>query len=416
MNEPQQTTIQGSGWRPLNIAFVHPDFASGDARRFVVEAALALADAGHRVQVHTTSDDASRAFNAASSPVLMLRKHRGWAPTNLFGMGQTSCSMVRSLVTARRVGGWIPRPHLVFCDRFAHMAAALKRKGLPVLCYGPAPELVPSIQGPRGTLLSRTLLHAQQVGLEAADRIVVSSEFASRACSAAFPALSAPPVVVPPAVDLEPYERIEPIAEGAPANLVWIGNFQASANPILAVQVVTALRRRLVERDAVNGDAVSPRLVLVGEFDSRLADNRRTLDAVRSRIDELDLGELVTIELSPSRDRKLELLANARAVLHTSISEPFAYGPLEAMAAGRPVVCAEKARVVEAMIDGETGRVVKATPDSFAKAIIPLLRDTARARELGEAARVHMRKNFSRSRFATALESLVLETIASNVR
>jgi len=70
---------------------------------------------------------------------------------------------------------------------------------------------------------------------------------------------------------------------------------------------------------------------------------------------------------------------------------------LEASAAGRPIVCSNVPGNREIVIDGETGRLVHNDVGAFADAALELLRDPARASDLGAAARDRARAAFDRS-------------------
>ena len=96
-----------------------------------------------------------------------------------------------------------------------------------------------------------------------------------------------------------------------------------------------------------------------------------------------------------------------------SIFESFGIPPLEAMAAGLPVVAARAGGVVETVVDGVTGLLVeREDPDALAEALVRLIRDPELRRTLGEAGRRRAAEIFSWSSIAEELERVLAEAAA----
>lgn len=94
-----------------------------------------------------------------------------------------------------------------------------------------------------------------------------------------------------------------------------------------------------------------------------------------------------------------ELLFVSDVCVLSSIGEGFPNAVLEYMAAGRPVVATDVGGIAEAVDDGQTGRLVPPGDDaSMADAIITLLRDPQRAREMGARAGDAVLEKFSAAR------------------
>ena len=93
------------------------------------------------------------------------------------------------------------------------------------------------------------------------------------------------------------------------------------------------------------------------------------------------------------------------AVLYTPSNEHFGIVPLEAMAAGRPVIACNSGGPRESVRHGETGYLCEAEPEDFAAAMLRLLADKAATARMGEAARLHACTNFSRSAFGASLDA-----------
>ena len=103
---------------------------------------------------------------------------------------------------------------------------------------------------------------------------------------------------------------------------------------------------------------------------------------------ELGLGDTVALLGDVSWDRLAEEYVNADCFCLATVQEGFGIVFLEAMAAGLPVVACRAAAVPEVVREGETGVLVPPRdPPALADALMGLLRNPARARALGEAAR-----------------------------
>ncbi|HWS87149.1 MAG TPA: glycosyltransferase [Pyrinomonadaceae bacterium] len=90
------------------------------------------------------------------------------------------------------------------------------------------------------------------------------------------------------------------------------------------------------------------------------------------------------------------LLAASDVCVLSSTAEGFSNSILEYMAAARPVVATDVGGAREAVVEGETGHIVPAGDDErMAARITDLLRDPARAREMGERGRERVEEQFS---------------------
>lgn len=94
--------------------------------------------------------------------------------------------------------------------------------------------------------------------------------------------------------------------------------------------------------------------------------------------------------------RVAELLELSDICVLSSKSEGFSNSILEYMAAGRPVVATDVGGAREAVVEGETGYLVRSGDyESLAARIIELLRDPARARAMGTRGRQIVEEKFS---------------------
>jgi glycosyltransferase involved in cell wall biosynthesis len=94
--------------------------------------------------------------------------------------------------------------------------------------------------------------------------------------------------------------------------------------------------------------------------------------------------------------RVAELLAVSDVCVLSSKAEGFSNAILEYMAASRAVVATDVGGAREAIIEGETGYLVRVGDDeTMAERIVSLLKDPARAREMGQRGRRVVEQKFS---------------------
>lgn len=87
-------------------------------------------------------------------------------------------------------------------------------------------------------------------------------------------------------------------------------------------------------------------------------------------------------------------------------NEGFGLPPLEAMAAGLPVVTSRSGTVVETVVDGKTGFVVeKNNPEELANALLLLLNDEDRREAMGRAGRLRALEHFSWDNIAEGMHA-----------
>lgn len=117
-------------------------------------------------------------------------------------------------------------------------------------------------------------------------------------------------------------------------------------------------------------------------------------EAIRRERDRLGLADVV--ELLGQRDDVPDLLAAADVVALSSIWEGSPLVVAEAMLLGRPVVATAVGAVPEAVVDGETGRLVPARdPQALGDAVADLLESPEQARVVADAGRAVAERRFA---------------------
>lgn len=160
----------------------------------------------------------------------------------------------------------------------------------------------------------------------------------------------------------------------------------------------------------------SLRLVIAGDYDERRREHRDTWLALQALARQHRLDEHVVFIRSCSERERLALLARCRCVVYTPAHEHFGFVPVEAMAAGRPVVAVASGGPLETVKNEDTGLLCESTPAAFAEALARLIVNPAEAEHMGQAGRVHVARHFSLTAFGSRLEAIVQELVGPGSR
>lgn len=146
---------------------------------------------------------------------------------------------------------------------------------------------------------------------------------------------------------------------------------------------------------------------------SRLAGYDAYVRLLHDLIERLGLAASVTV--LEDRTDVPDLMAAVDVLVHCSIRpEPFGLVITEGMASGKPVVAADDGGLPEIISSPEVG--VLAPPgdaDAYARTVIQLLRDSARRRAIGHAAREHVERHFEVGTIVRQAEQVYLEALGA---
>jgi glycogen synthase len=133
----------------------------------------------------------------------------------------------------------------------------------------------------------------------------------------------------------------------------------------------------------------------------------RLRDAVRGRPNICWIGEMVSVDVLT------QLYSHCAVFVCPSVYEPFGLINLEAMACQAPVVASAVGGILEVVEDGRTGVLVPPSqPEALAAALLRVLDEPARAREMGRAGRARVEAKFSWASVAERTEQVYAEAIA----
>jgi len=385
--------------RRLRVAFLHPELGLGGAERLVVDAAIELGQRGHEVVLYTAAHDPARAFPETVDGRLVVRVRGAFLPRRIAGRLQTVCTIARvSWIAARVVA---ERFDVVVSDLVPYAMPLLRaldrgRAKLVYYCHYPDQLLAPPRRG-LYRLYRAPLDRLELPAMRAADRVVVNSRFTAGVLERLGGLRAA---VVYPGVDVGAYADIPEPPPGEAVILV-VSRFDRRKNLPLIILALAELKAREPSLYA------TVRLVIAGGLDPKRGEDAAVARELETLAARLGVAERLILERSPSDARRLELLAQARCVVHAAPDEHFGLVPVEAMASGRPVVAVDAAGPLETIVDGVTGFLRPPTAVAFAEAIGKLVSDRDAAARMGRAGRLHAAR-FSRRAFGDALEDLLV--------
>ena len=264
-----------------------------------------------------------------------------------------------------------------------------------------------------------------------ADCLLVNSEYTAGIAKETFANLNRDPVILYPPVDIDKYAPLKSNNDenemtdnpGKKIILLSINRFERKKNIGLAIKAMSALKTK-IDPD------IFPKLQLIiaGGYDLRVSENRYYLSELEEMADQnflthntLPFSSSISAEdgdndyniifmPSISDAIKIQLLSMAFLVVYTPSFEHFGIVPLEAMAAGVPVIAMNSGGPRETIIDSRTGILCEEDPDAVARAIKNLIEGKFYRREdLSGEAREHVKKNFNFENFGDQLE-YILET------
>jgi alpha-1,3/alpha-1,6-mannosyltransferase len=388
--------------RRLRVAFLHPELGLGGAERFVVDSALELQARGHEVVIFAAARDGSQSLPATRDGRLDVRIRGGFIPARIAGRLQAACTAARLWYGAAALQAAAPELDVVVSDVVPYAVPLLRllamwrpgrRAKIVYYCHFPDQLLAPARGGLR-RLYRWPLDRLEGPAMRLGDLVLANSRFTAEAVARLG---GGTPEVVYPGVDLDVHAAV-PELTGRENLLLVVCRFDPRKNLALAVEAFAQVVRR------EPGLAEGIQLILAGHLNAGRADERDTAERMRALVARLGLAGRVVLRPSPTEPERLELLARSLAVVHPTPDECFGLVPIEAMAAGRPVVAVSNAGPLETVVDGQTGFLREPTPEAFAGAMVTLLGDRAGAARLGRAGRAHVAARFSRRHLGDALE------------
>ena len=372
----------------MNVLHVIPTYVPawryGGPMRSVHGLARAQAQAGDRVSVFTTNLDGPGVLDVpVAEPVRRDGVEVWYFPVTWPRRLARSPAMARTLHGS--ISGFdVVHLHSVFLWPTLAVARACHRVGVPYV-LSPRGMLVRDLIAGRGRLRKMLWLALfERRTVREAAAVVVSSELEARELEAldlgaAYVQVVPNGLVVDePASDDSAAAALPSLpADGRPL-VLYLGRLSWKKGVDVAIRALAALPG--------HPDA---RLAIAGNDDEDL---RPRLAALAS---ELGVAERVSFLGEVRGAAKQALLATARVLVMTSISENFGMSALEAMAAGVPVVLSDGVGLAADVDDAGAGLVCERTPEAVAAALSRLLAQPELGRAMGERGRRLVADRFS---------------------
>eukprot|EP00405_Crypthecodinium_cohnii_P046566 CAMPEP_0206575526 /NCGR_PEP_ID=MMETSP0325_2-20121206/30131_1 /ASSEMBLY_ACC=CAM_ASM_000347 /TAXON_ID=2866 /ORGANISM="Crypthecodinium cohnii, Strain Seligo" /LENGTH=462 /DNA_ID=CAMNT_0054080413 /DNA_START=26 /DNA_END=1414 /DNA_ORIENTATION=- len=396
----------------LRVAFLHPDLGIGGAERLVVDAAVALQAAGHKVSVFTARHEKGHCFEETRDGTLEVTEYGNFLPRSVFGRFYAACAYLRMCWVALRVVLMQSSSpfDVIVVDQVSvclPMVRFARAAGIIFYCHFPDKLLTG-----RDTLLKKAYRYpldlAEECTTGIADVIFVNSKFTAGVFAEAFPILRRcvpPPRVLYPALNLDEQDRMETQAEDLSAIipedkivLLSINRFERKKNIGLAIKALALMPEE--SRSNVM-------LVIAGGYDERLPENVEHAAELEALATKLGVENQVLQLRSVPAERKAGLLKRAACLLYTPDREHLGIVPLEAMYARVPVVAVNSGGPLETIVEGTTGFHCPPEPQAWASTLRVLLPDKLLRDRLGAAGRARVAELFSVKAFGQQLDETV---------
>jgi glycogen(starch) synthase len=285
--------------------------------------------------------------------------------------------LLLAVSVARLVGGRLPRPDVVECPEWMAEGLALslnQDRPLVVRLHSSARQLFPYTgQGRRcGGLDGKLAARLEELSVRRAN-VVVSTRSNLEEVSDRLRLDPAGLHAIPYPVRLPSFS---PLPETGPPRVTFVGRLEARKGPEVVLRAAPGVLAAIPDA----------RFVFVGRdvLEDGTAPSSRWLREEAAR---LGVGD--AIELTGQLDRAgvEQQLQRATVCAFPSKWESFGNVVAEASAVGRPAIASGIPPFRELVADGVTGTIVPSfDPSAWAAAISAVLRDRARARQMGAAA------------------------------
>ncbi|WP_043627983.1 glycosyltransferase [Nonomuraea candida] len=367
---------------------------SGGQNVYVAALAVALAERGHTVVVHTRRSSESQPDVVGLAPGVTV-EYVTAGPAAPVPKDELPPYMPE--FTERLARRWAERPPDVVHAHFwmSGQAALRAARGLPVVqTYHALGTVKRRWQGEADTSPAHRIETEREIGQRADAVLATCSDEVSELCAMGVPEHRI--AVVPCGVDLTAFCPDGPVAPRTERQLVLsIGRMV----PRKGVDTVIRAMRHIPDADLVIAGG--------GQDDE---------EAVRLRelADGYGMGERVHVIGSVPRRHVPALMRSADVVVTVPWYEPFGMVPVEAMACGVPVV----ASAVGGHLDTVAGcgvLVPPRRPRALSRALKDVLADPRRRAALGAAGARRARERYGWSRVAESTEAVYTQVIEGKV-
>ncbi|ORX76359.1 alpha-1,3/1,6-mannosyltransferase ALG2 [Anaeromyces robustus] len=377
--------------KSLKIAFVHPDLGIGGAERLVVDAAIALQNAGHNITMYTSHHDKTHCFKETLDD-LKVDVLGDFLPQSIFGYGHIVCAILRGfylslylLINKRN------EYDVIFADQLATYIPVLKLTKAKILFYCHFPDKnLATRQSTIKKLYRIPFDLLEEYSTKMADKILVNSQFTRSIFKESFKKIDIVPDVLYPGINTKYYEKnIDEndknldLLKSDKITLLSINRFERKKNLELNIKVLKELKMKCSEEEFKN-----IRLVIAGGYDllnienvehhKELEEIAKANEGEKEKIEEVNTKESIQnvniiFLLSFSENQRTYLLHHSQCLIYTPTNEHFGIVPVEAMYSGLPVIAIESGGPKESVVHGKTGFLCPSDEKELAEAAYAIL-------------------------------------------
>ena len=352
----------------MKIAIIHYDISmKTGAQRLVLGLGNALKNLGHEVAYFTASYNPETSFEEFKSESVFVSGGR----KTFFGMFRamtayrTSKKMMRYCLLKYK-------PDLFVFSSSYYLAHIYK----PSIIYCHHPERYLVKQGDS----LRRIMHlfidrAEKKGFEGADIVTCNSGFTLDAVKKAF---SRDGIIAYPGVDVARF-AYSARDEGF---LLSVNRIMPNKNLELALDALAQIKK--------SGETVS--LVIAGTVQQGF---EYYLGILEEKVRTNGLDKVVKIMTNVPDRELLDLYRKCSIFLYTPTVEHYGFGPVEAMASGKPVIASKIGGPSETVLDGETGYVLDEDAKAWATKISLLMDDADLRKKMGKKGRKRVEENYT---------------------
>ncbi|XKL64177.1 hypothetical protein PGB90_004263 [Kerria lacca] len=400
------------------VTFVHLDLGIGGAERLVVDAAVALKQKNHRVNIITSHHDKSHCFPETVNGTIPITVIGDWLPRTLFGKFSALCSYIRMIyISLYLIFFNNLKPDVVICDQVSVCIPILRLKTQKTIYYCHFPDLLLSKSGTTLKQLYRIPLnYLEEKTTNMANIVLVNSEFTKYTLKSTFKNLIISPKVLYPSINNQQLDQIYHSCDTELYDVkinefkyfLSINRYERKKNISIAIEAFTLLL------DKLNSNLRSSlKLIIAGGYDLIVEENIEYFKELKQLVENLKINEKVIFLKSPTEAEKIKLIKNCEAVLYTPDNEHFGIVPLEAMFCKKAVIAVNSGGPKETIIHGKTGLLCSASKESFCNAMFDLITNDEFRNKLGEAAKERFENIFSYPNFKEYLSGCLIEIILS---
>lgn len=399
----------------VRVILIHPDLGIGGAERLVVDAGVALQYYQHKVSFVTNHHDKDHCFIETRDGTFPITVVGNWIPRSIFGYCSALMAYLRMFYLTLYlviVIAPVDRPDIIICDQIPIGIPLIKLLGYPVIFYCHFPDQL--LSKPGGILKAmyrRPINWIEEKTMSYANKILVNSYFTRSIFEKTFTSIKRPPAVLYPSISTRMYEDSYKLPTvnfpKTHFKFVSINRYERKKNIELAIRSFNLLKKIIDD-----GQWRKTHLIIAGGYDLRVRENVEYFQELKTLSHELNLSSKITFLKSPTDILKVAILRkNADCLLYTPDREHFGIVPLEAMAAGIPVIAVNSGGPTETVDHGTTGLLTDPLPENFAHCMASLLCDKITHKLFSDNAKRRFGDNFSPIAFAAELNKIVNYTV-----